>query len=89
MVFYGTKGGDYEALKAAYLGHFAQTNDWEKTSSVKKLEKSLQAAGRSVTFYPYAGTGHWFFEQDRSEAYNEAAAQLAWERTFTFLNSAL
>jgi carboxymethylenebutenolidase len=89
VVFYGTKGGDYEASQAAYLGHFAQTDDWVKTSGVKKLEKSLRAANRPVTFYIYLGTGHWFFEQDRSEAYNDAAATLAWERTVTFLNSTL
>jgi dienelactone hydrolase len=30
-------------------------------------------------------TGHWFFEPDRPQAYNQAAASLAWERTLAFL----
>jgi carboxymethylenebutenolidase len=38
-----------------------------------------------VTFYRYPGVGHWFFEPDRPDAYDEAAAGLAWERTVEFL----
>jgi N-acyl-D-aspartate/D-glutamate deacylase len=33
----------------------------------------------------YSGEGHWFFEPDRLQAYNKAAAGLAWERTLDFL----
>jgi carboxymethylenebutenolidase len=89
VVFYGTRGGDYKSSKAAYLGHFAQTDDWVAASGVKRLERALRAAGRPATFYTYEGTGHWFFEQDRSDAYKEAAAQVAWERTVAFLRDAL
>jgi carboxymethylenebutenolidase len=39
--------------------------------------------------YTYAGTGHWFCEPDRTDAYNEAAANLAWERTLAFLKNSL
>jgi carboxymethylenebutenolidase len=52
---------------------------------VDELEHSLKQAGRSVTFYQYAGTGHWFFEPDRMDAYQPEAATLAWERTLAFL----
>ena len=38
-----------------------------------------------MTFHRYPGTGHWFFEADRTQAYNQAAADLAWERTLAFL----
>lgn len=51
----------------------------------RHLEESLKHAGRPVTFYQYPGTGHGFFEPDRVQAYNQAAANLAWERTLTFL----
>ena len=52
-----------------------------RNPNVDNLEESLRRAGRPVTFYRYTGTGHWFFEPDRSEAYNQAAASLAWDRT--------
>ena len=49
----------------------------------------LKDAGRSTSFFTYPGTGHWFFEQDRPDAYDEQSAQLAWERTTAFLHEHL
>ena len=85
VILYGTGGGDYSNSRAAYLGHFAENDEFEPQSNVDELEESLRHAGRPVTFYRYSGTGHWFFERDRLEAYNQQAATLAWERTLTFL----
>ncbi len=84
VLFYGTGPADFSASKAAYLGHFAQNDEFEPQSSVDELEEALREAGRPVTFYRYPGTGHWFFEADRP-AYNAAAASLAWERTLASL----
>lgn len=88
-VFYGTNNADYSQAKAAYLGHFAELDEWVASSGVKKLEKSLRAAHRPMTFYTYEGTRHWFFEKDRKDAYNAKAAQLAWKRTLEFLQAQL
>ena len=88
-VFYGTKNADYTQAQATYLGHFAESDPWVATSGVKKLEKNLHSAHRPATFYTYAGTGHWFFEQDRKDAYNREAAQLSWTRTVEFLKTHL
>jgi len=85
VIFYGTGGGDYSNSRAAYLGHFAGKDEFEPQSNVDNLEESLKRAGRPVTFYRYRDTGHWFFEPDRSQAYNPAAASLAWDRTLAFL----
>ncbi len=85
VLFYGTGPADHSNSRAAYLGHFAENDEFEPQSNVDELEESLRRAGRPVTFYRYGGTGHWFFEPDRSHAYNEAAANLAWERTLSFL----
>jgi len=89
VVFYGTRSGDYKASRAAYLGHYAETDEWVPASGIKRLERALRAAGRPETFHTYEGTGHWFFEQDRSGAYKEAAAHSAWERTLAFLRHEL
>jgi carboxymethylenebutenolidase len=85
VIFYGTRPGDYSSSKAAYLGHFAETDEFEPQPVVDKLEAALRRASRPVSFYRYSGTGHWFFEPDRSHAFNQAAASLAWDRTLAFL----
>ena len=89
VVFYGTRPGDYHGSDASYLGHFAESDPFEPRSEVESLEAELRQLGRPVEFYYYAGTGHWFFEPDRSEAFNQSAADLAWERTLAFLKSSL
>jgi carboxymethylenebutenolidase len=89
VAFYGTRAGDYGRSQAAYLCHFAETDEWVAESGVKKLDKVLRVAHRPATFYTYAGTGHWFFEKDRVDAYNPKAARLAWQRTVTFLRDTL
>ena len=85
VVFYGTGGDDFSTSRAAYLGHFAENDEFEPSANVDNLEESLRRVGRPVTFYRYSGTGHWFFEPDRPQAYNQAAASLAWDRTLAFL----
>jgi carboxymethylenebutenolidase len=85
VIFYGTTPADHTRSKAAYLGHFAETDEFQPAARVEGLESALRAAGRPVTFHRYAGTGHWFFEPDRADAYRPDAAQLAWERTISFL----
>ena len=87
VIFYGTGGGDFSNARAAYLGHFAENDEFEPLSNVDELEESLRRAGRTVIFYRYPGTRHWFFEPDRLQAYNQAAASLAWDRTLAFLKS--
>lgn len=87
VAFYGTRRGDYSRSRAAYLGHFAETDEFEPQSEVDSLEEALRQAGRPVNFHHYPGTGHWFFEPDRADAFNQKAASLAWDRTLDFLRS--
>lgn len=85
VLFYGTGEADFSASKSDYLGHFAENDPYEPLESVAALESALRQAGRAVTFYRYPGVGHWFFEPDRPQAYDPAAAALAWQRTLAFL----
>jgi carboxymethylenebutenolidase len=90
VIFYATYTGlDYRRAQAAYLCHFAEHDPYEPAESVAQLEQELQAAGRPASFYTYPGTTHWFFEANRPDAYDAAAAALAWERTLAFLNAEL
>jgi carboxymethylenebutenolidase len=86
VLYYGTGEGDFSSSKAAFLGHFAGEDDYEPRENVDALEESLRKAGRPVTFYRYPGTGHWFCEPDRPDAYDEMGTNLAWERTLDFLS---
>jgi carboxymethylenebutenolidase len=86
VLYYGSGDGDYSSSRAAYLGHFAENDEFEPQSNINNLEESLKRAGRPVTFYRYSDTRHWFCEPDRVQAYDQAAADLAWERTLAFLH---
>jgi carboxymethylenebutenolidase len=85
VVFYGTGPADFAKSRSTYQGHFAENDPFEPNSEVKGLEEELKKAGRPVAFYTYPGTRHWFFEPDRVDAFNQEAAELAWERTLAFL----
>jgi carboxymethylenebutenolidase len=86
-VYYGTWVD--EILVASHvpvLGHFAENDPYETAETVDAFEKGLRDAGRDVTIYRYPGTGHWFAEPSR-DAYQPAAAGLAFDRTVEFLKS--
>jgi carboxymethylenebutenolidase len=85
VIFYGTGDADASTSQATYLGHFAADDPYEPREYVDALAAAIHDAGRPVTFHHYPNTGHWFFESDRVDAYNEEAAELAWERTLAFL----
>jgi carboxymethylenebutenolidase len=83
VLFYGMSGADLSGSSARYLCHFAEQDDFESLENVKKMK----ATNADINVYP--GTGHWFFESDRPEAYDPEAAALAWQRTLAFLQENL
>lgn len=85
VLFYGTGEGNHAKTQAAFLGHFAEKDEFESSAYIRDLENLLRTSGRDVTFHTYPGTTHWFFEDDRSDAYDAPAAEIAWERTIRFL----
>jgi carboxymethylenebutenolidase len=98
VMFYGGSevgfyvGGAQEyanQTEAAFLGHFAEGDEWEPDEGVKQFEAQLRAAGREANFHFYRNAGHWFFEDDRPDVYNPEAAQLAWNRTVSFFHDKL
>lgn len=89
VVFYGASGDDYTKSTSAFQFHLAENDDYEPQIYVDQTRESLSAAGKEAEFFVYPNTKHWFFEPEAPNAYNEEAAQLAWERTLTFLHSHL
>jgi carboxymethylenebutenolidase len=84
VVYYGVAELDPNKLKAAFLGHYSDVDEWEPLEGVRAMQAAMQAAGVDATFHIYPGQAHWFVEDDRPE-YNAAAAELSWARTFDFL----
>jgi carboxymethylenebutenolidase len=89
VVYYGAYAPDFSRSQAAFMGHFAETDEWEPPENMRELEAALRAAGREVEFYTYPGTVHWFSESNQPSAYQPETAQLAWERTVKFLKDHL
>lgn len=89
ILYYGIGRGNFSKSRAEFLGHFAEHDPYESSASIAKLEHALIEANREVAFYHYPGTGHWFCEADRPDAYRAAEAELAWERSIDFLKRRL
>ena len=89
VLFYGT--GELKGANAqtAFLGHFAEKDEFEEDAYVRETERFLRTGAKEVTFHTYPGTGHWFFEQDRPDAYDAKASRVAWDRTLEFLKAHL
>ena len=84
-VFYATRSGDFSASRSAFQFHLADSDPFVRPAGVTRQQRQLIAAGRDAEFHRYPGTGHWFFEWDRPDAYDAGAADLAWRRTVEFL----
>jgi carboxymethylenebutenolidase len=89
VVYYGsTSGGVLNRSTAPVLGHFAEFDPYETDEGIAEFEEALRSAGRDVTIHRYPDTGHWFAEPSQ-DAYRPEAADLAFERTMTFLRECL
>jgi len=88
VLFYGAYSPDFSKAKSKILGHFSDHDEWEPIEGVRAMEQDMKKAGLEVTLHIYPGVAHWFMEDDRPE-YNQAAAALAWDRTFKFLKQNL
>ncbi|MFA5566834.1 MAG: dienelactone hydrolase family protein [Acidimicrobiia bacterium] len=86
VAYYGTQQIALDDAKSAFLGHFAEHDELVDADEVVELEAHLRLLDKDVTFHHYAGTGHWFVEEDRPAAFDAAAAQISWQRTVEFLN---
>jgi carboxymethylenebutenolidase len=85
VVFYGSQNIDMAPARSAFLGHFAESDQYIEDDELTLLEAELRLLDKEVTFHRYPGTHHWFFESDRP-AYDPSAAELAWDRTVSFLH---
>lgn len=80
---------DWSKLNAAVQGHYAEHDDMAGPPVAHRLEADIKQAGKHVEMYIYPATHHAFFNDTRPEVYNAEAANLAWERTLSFLHGVI
>ena len=84
VLFYGFYMPDFSQNRPRIQGHFAENDEWQPVSNIRKADQALKDAGMDASMYIYAGASHWFMEEDRPE-YDPKSAALAWQRTLAFL----
>ena len=65
--------------------HCAEGDGTSAAPGIQEAVKEVSAAGGSIEVFDYPDTQHAFFNNDRPEVFNAAAAAIAWERTVNFL----
>src|SRR5205823_6673320 len=85
ILFYGVIDVDLAPMRAAVQGHFAENDEFDSVDVVREFEATLRELRKDVEFFVYPGARHAFFNPTRPEAYDPAAADLAWQRTIAFL----
>jgi carboxymethylenebutenolidase len=92
VVFYGGHPNvkpDLAKLQAPVLGLYAERDGFVTPESVRELERQLKASGKSAEMHIYPDSDHAFFNNERPEVYNEAAAKDAWQRVLKFYGAHL
>jgi len=90
VCFYGIPPADFAdpaKIRAPFQGHFANQDDWCTPAKVDELAAALKRGGAKHEIHRY-DAAHAFFNE-RSPAYDVAAANLASERMAKFLKTTL
>jgi len=81
---------DLSAIRAPVLGHYAETDDFAPASRALAMGAAIREAGGQAAIHIYGGTGHAFFNDGNPfGTYSPADAQIAWDRTLSFLHHQL
>ncbi len=88
--FYGMQPAseDVPKIKASLLLHYAG-RDERINKGIPAFEAALKKASIDYKLYRYEGAEHAFLDDTNPARYNKEAAQLAWQRTVSFLKEKL
>jgi carboxymethylenebutenolidase len=92
VVFYGGHPNvkpDLASLQAPVLGIFGEKDNFVTPEAVKDLDQKLTALGKRHEFHTYPNAQHAFFNDERPEVYDAAAAADAWQKTLAFFRREL
>lgn len=80
---------DWDAITAVVEGHYAEHDAFASPEAARALEADLRNRGKAATFHIYSGTDHAFFNDDRPDVFNAAAAATAWSRVLELFRANL
>jgi len=88
--FYGRQPATEDApkIKASLQLHYAGLDEGIN-KGIPAYEAALKKASVDYNIYMYDGAQHAFLNDTSAERYNKEAAQLAWQRTISFLKEKL
>jgi carboxymethylenebutenolidase len=88
--FYGRQPAaeDVAKIKASLLLHYAGLDE-RINKGIPAFEAALKEASIDYRIYMYEGAKHAFLNDTNAARYNREAAQLAWQRTISFLKERL
>ena len=90
--FYGVHPNvnpEYGRLSGPVLGLFGEKDAFVTPQTAREVEAAIKKAGRQVEIHIYPGADHAFFNDERADAYNKAAAEDAWKRTLAHFRAHL
>jgi carboxymethylenebutenolidase len=90
VIYYGSlpqSAAEVESVSGPVLGHFGEKDKFINREMVTGFEKAMKEAGKRLTV-------HWYdadhaFANPTGANYDQADAQLAWQRTLEFLRKSL
>jgi carboxymethylenebutenolidase len=80
---------DYSKLTGPVLGLFAERDQHVTPQAAREVDAAIKKAGKSSEIHVYPGVDHAFFNDERSDVYDQQAAQDAWRRTLAFFRQHL
>jgi len=80
---------DYAKLAGPVLGLYAEKDSFVTPPLAREVDKAIKSAGKPSEIHVYPGVDHAFFNDERPDAYNKAAAGDAWRRTLAFFRQHL
>lgn len=88
--YYGPQpaSGDVQKIKASLLLHYAGIDE-RINKGIPEFEEALKKASVDYKIYMYERAQHAFNNDTNPARYNKEAAQLAWQRTISFLKEKL
>jgi carboxymethylenebutenolidase len=80
---------DYSKLSGPVLGLFAEKDAFVTPETARGVDAAIRKAGKQSEMHIYPGVDHAFFNDERPDVYNTAAAEDAWRRTLAFFRQHL